>query len=591
MLAQSLKKQNQQLKTQNTILTDSIQKLNTSLDSVAQLKTKLTADYEKLKAQYGKSGTKADSLFKVCQLQASEIYALQVTNDSLSSRIQKLLAERSALQYQTDSLLALQERKLEEKKQKELWDRRAWFNVAYSPQKINSDLYRPELKADYAVGITWGRSYYLHKKPLANMVRFALNWSFFDLNIAQYSAPYSSRVDEGDDDLSSGGLASASYYPSARTDDFTGSEGDDYWNDPKKLQIQVDFMENNPNYVVCYHSCEVIDSYGNAIKSSDIKYRDSSGYDMQRLKVGLPTRCVVYRNVIDFFEPNLSSYSRKILNADTFLWTLLGEYGDAKYLKEIKPAVYRIHKGGVWSMVDEKERFIIHSKSFFNMSEYFAIKGNAELASFFLSLSMSNLIYASSLEKIRYIDTRIMKDQEEKDKESRKKRNKKYDEMVRGMYNEDPRRCLRWFITNDPTPECMIDPKEFENTYGETWKRIETLDTDFVDEFKLEKILTEEDNETLKDTILSEEFILQAIKSRSNLSAHGTSICCCKKQGRDKNLRHHNASAFDGQQNRTPCRVPAKSASNCLSTPVRALIRADQDIHSAPKTPRHKGLL
>ena len=122
VLAQSLKKQNQQLKTQNTILTDSIQKLNTSLDSVAQLKTKLTADYEKLKAQYGKSGTKADSLFKVCQLQASEIYALQVTNDSLSSRIQKLLAERSSLQYQTDSLLALQERKLEEKKQKELWD-------------------------------------------------------------------------------------------------------------------------------------------------------------------------------------------------------------------------------------------------------------------------------------------------------------------------------------------------------------------------------------------------------------------------------------------------------------------------------------
>lgn len=229
VLAQSLKKQNQQLKTQNTILTDSIQKLNTSLDSVAQLKTKLTADYEKLKAQYGKSGTKADSLFKVCQLQASEIYALQVTNDSLSSRIQKLLAERSSLQYQTDSLLALQERKLEEKKQKELWDRRAWFNVAYSPQKINSDLYRPELKADYAVGITWGRSYYLHKKPLANMVRFALNWSFFDLNIAQYSALYSSRVDEGDDDLSSGGLASASYYPSARTDDFTGNEGDDYW--------------------------------------------------------------------------------------------------------------------------------------------------------------------------------------------------------------------------------------------------------------------------------------------------------------------------------------------------------------------------
>lgn len=181
-------------------------------------------------------------------------------------------------------------------------------------------------------------------------------------------------------------------------------EGDDYWNDPKKLQIQVDFMEHNIDYVICYHSCNVIDCNGNIVTESTTKYRDSSGYDMQRLKVGFPTRCVVYRNIIDFFEPSLSFYSRKILNGDTFLWTLLGEYGSAKYLQEIRPAVYRIHKGGVWSMIDEKARYIIHSKSFFNMSEYFANKGNQELSSFFLSLSISNLIYASSVDRIQYND-------------------------------------------------------------------------------------------------------------------------------------------------------------------------------------------
>lgn len=189
-------------------------------------------------------------------------------------------------------------------------------------------------------------------------------------------------------------------------------EGDDYWNDSKKLQFQVDFLENNPKFVVTYHSCKVIDCDGNIMDSGWTKfdYRDGSGYDMQKLYLCLPLRCVVYRNIIDFLEPNLLQYAKKIQNGDTFLWTLLGEYGDAKYIKEIKPAFYRIHIGGVWSMIDEKERHMMHTKSFYNMSEYFASKGNVNLASYFLSLSMYYLSCASSINKMQYSDfTRVSK--------------------------------------------------------------------------------------------------------------------------------------------------------------------------------------
>lgn len=39
-------------------------------------------------------------------------------------------------------------------------------------------------------------------------------------------------------------------------------EGDDYWIDPYKLQKQVDFMEANPDYSMCFHGAEIKDECG-----------------------------------------------------------------------------------------------------------------------------------------------------------------------------------------------------------------------------------------------------------------------------------------------------------------------------------------
>lgn len=171
-------------------------------------------------------------------------------------------------------------------------------------------------------------------------------------------------------------------------------EGDDYWTDPDKLQIQVDFLEQNPGYVVSGHDAEMRDGHGAVLASSKLpKYcqRDFSSDELEQGDGFLLTLGLVFRNVL---LPDCAERSF-VRNGDRFLLVLLGAYGGSHYHSDIQPGVYRVHDGGVWSSLDRQDRHAEAAHTYCMIHRYFRRIGREDLARSFLDRCREN--YALSI--------------------------------------------------------------------------------------------------------------------------------------------------------------------------------------------------
>lgn len=158
-------------------------------------------------------------------------------------------------------------------------------------------------------------------------------------------------------------------------------DGDDYWTDPLKLQKQVDFLEREPEYVLTCHDASMVDEQGKLLKSSKLPDAMKRDFSTAELRQGpwILTLSVCFRNVLQSFPPEML----KVLNGDTFLLSLLGQHGGAKYLPHISPATYRVHSGGIWSQEDglRKLRSLIRTHQ--QLLKYYRSKGDRSTAAYF----------------------------------------------------------------------------------------------------------------------------------------------------------------------------------------------------------------
>lgn len=157
-------------------------------------------------------------------------------------------------------------------------------------------------------------------------------------------------------------------------------EADDYWTDPRKLQIQVDFLESHPDYSMTYHDAISFDSDGErGIQLQGELRRDASAIELQKARL-ISTLTVCFRNVFHELPPELLLAP---LN-DLCWWSLLGAFGKGKFLAQIKPAMYRLHPGGIFSMRSHKRKLHMSLQTCTSLANYYNRIGNQELYEYFL---------------------------------------------------------------------------------------------------------------------------------------------------------------------------------------------------------------
>lgn len=118
-------------------------------------------------------------------------------------------------------------------------------------------------------------------------------------------------------------------------------EGDDYWIDPLKLQKQVDFLEQNPDYSMCFHNAII---YENTYKRRHVflfnKFNSDRDLTIDDIvcKWVVPTASMVYRKKYSA-RPD---WMTLIYSGDYSLLLALYLKGKMKYLDSVS-SIYRKH--------------------------------------------------------------------------------------------------------------------------------------------------------------------------------------------------------------------------------------------------------
>lgn len=144
-------------------------------------------------------------------------------------------------------------------------------------------------------------------------------------------------------------------------------EGDDYWTDKNKLQKQVSFLENNPDFTLCFHKVDTKAEEGmNEYHFFD--WLETKEYTVEEMlkKWLVPTCSILYRGVLNSKIPHNS----KFRYGDSVLISTCLSYG-RMYCYGESMGCYRLNPGSWNGSRSEKEKCYLQISHLKGMREEF----------------------------------------------------------------------------------------------------------------------------------------------------------------------------------------------------------------------------
>lgn len=182
-------------------------------------------------------------------------------------------------------------------------------------------------------------------------------------------------------------------------------EGDDYWIDPFKLQKQVDFLECNKEYSLCFHNA--VEFYEGIPKIPKVfcKIADSRDVTLEELIDSwiVPTASMFLRRTV--FD-NYPEWTKQIYSGDLTLQLISYDKGKIYYMNQIMSFYRKIYNGNSVSVkyaenmsyVLEQHALLLHLYNEYTDYRYTDVLArrisHKEKSCLFIKYRKINLLYA-----------------------------------------------------------------------------------------------------------------------------------------------------------------------------------------------------
>lgn len=144
-------------------------------------------------------------------------------------------------------------------------------------------------------------------------------------------------------------------------------DGDDYWIDDEKLQKQVNFLQSNRDFSLCFHNAKVINSTKKKSHLfNNIQEGEYAGVDIFKRWL-VPTSSAVFRK--EHIRDIRHVFNKNFFFGDIVLFLTLAERGRMWYVDEVM-SVYRRHEEGLsikkMKDINNLRKFAKHQKEIIN---------------------------------------------------------------------------------------------------------------------------------------------------------------------------------------------------------------------------------